>query len=237
MGTKSFIAVRAASLPALAGSVAVYAYDSSNEDRVANGIRIARRAGRRPRRRRGARQKLRRKLAGAAREADRRRARQEALHPLRRGRGGEGRRRRHGRRGRGRGQPRRATSSAAPCATCTGGEEPAPDRAARDLLARRRWRKLVARVAQGRRTAPARDAKVNFPSLTEVKEQDGVKVRTRPGSSANVKAALTSPDDRTCRRAGHRRPSPRSRATQLAKKYPALIIVDRARSSCASTST
>ena len=220
MATKSFIAVAALLFFLLAGSVAVYAYDSSNEDRVANGIRIA-----------GV------PVGGLDADAARAKLRTKLQVPLEKPIVVE------------RGK-KRFTLSAEDAAVkadiggmvddavaagrggnilgrtlrdLTGGEEPAridphvtySKAAVAKLLDR--VRKSVGRAA--------RDAKVNFPALTQVKERDGVKVDVA-GLERNVTAALTSPDDRTAEV-----PVTITKAKvtrdELAAKYPALLVVDR----------
>jgi len=72
---------------------------------------------------------------------------------------------------------------------------------------------------------PAQDAKLNFPALTQVKEQDGRAVDGK-ALEADVKAALTSPDDRSVE-APVRVTKPKVTRAQLAQKYPKLVVVDR----------
>ena len=221
MATRSFIAVAALLFLLLAGSLAVYAYDSSNEDRVANGIRIA-----------GvpvggldaddARAKLRTKLQVPLEKpivVERRRKRftlsaEDAEvkadiggmvdDAVAASRGGNilGRTLRD----------------------LTGGEEPARIDP-RVTYSKAAVQKFLARVRKGVDRA-ARDAKLNFPQLTEVKERNGVKVDVA-GLERNVEVALTSPDDRTAE-VPVGTTKPKVTRDQLAKKYPALIIVDRA---------
>lgn len=221
MATKSFIAVAALLFFLVAGSVAVYAYDSSNEDRVANGIRIA-----------GV------PVGGLDADEARQKLRTKLQVPLEKPIVVE-----HGK--------KRFTLSAEDAAVkadvggmvddavaagregnilgrtlrdLTGGEEPARIDLrvsySKDAVAR-----LVARVRKGVERS-AHDAKVNFPSLTQVKEQDGVKVDVA-GLEKSVKAALTSPDDRT---ADVLTATTKAKVTRddLAAKYPTLLVVDRA---------
>jgi len=220
MGTKSFIAVVALLFILLAGAVSVYAYDSSNEDRVANGIRIA-----------GvpvggldadqAREKLRAKLQvplekpivvehgkkrftlsaeDAGIRADVGGMVQEAVAASRRG-----------------------NILGRTLRDLTGGEEPVQidPRVGYSTVA---VAKLVARVGKSV-DRPARDAKVNFPSLTQVKEQDGVKT-DRAGLERNIRAALMSLDDRMADVPVGTTKAKVTRA-EVADKYPALLIVDR----------
>ena len=83
---------------------------------------------------------------------------------------------------------------------------------------------LVARVRKGvDRTA--QDAKLNFPSLTQVKERDGLKVDAAKLES-DVGVALKSPDDRSVEAVATVTKAKVTRA-QLAGKYPTLLVVDR----------
>lgn len=220
MVTRSFIAVSALLFVLIAGSVAVYAYDSSNEDRVANGIRVA-----------GV------PVGGLDAEDARQKLRTKLQVPLEKPIVVQ-----HGK--------KRFTLSAEDAAVkadvggmvdqavaasrggnilgrtlrdLTGGEEPARIDP-RVSYSKAAVAALLARVRKGV-DRPARDAKVNFPSLTHVKEQNGVKVDVA-GLEANVKAALTSPDDRT---ADVPTAVTKAKVTtdQLADKYPALLVVDR----------
>jgi len=220
MGTRSFIAVAALLFTLLAGAAAVYAYDSSNEDRIANGIRVA-----------GV------SVGGLDADEAREKLRRKLQVPLEKPIVVE-----HGK--------KRFTLSAEDAAVkadvagmvddavaasrggnilgrtlrdLTGGEEPAQidPRVGYSKIA---VAKLRARVEKGV-NRPARDAKVNFPSLTQVKEQDGVKT-DRAALERNIRAALTSPDDRTAEVSVSTTKAKVTRE-QLANKYPKLLIVDR----------
>ena len=84
---------------------------------------------------------------------------------------------------------------------------------------------LVQRV-QGKLNRPARDAEVDFPSLEKVKEQKGRRVRAA-ALEQRIAQALTVPGvDRTVR-APVRILKPKVTQAQLADKYPALLIADR----------
>ena len=221
MGTRSFIAVAALLLTLLAGAVGIYAYDASNEDRVANGIRVA-----------GV------SVGGLEADEAREKLRRKLQVPLEKPIVVE-----HGK--------KRFTLSADDAAVkadiggmvddavaasrggnilgrtlrdLTGGEEPAQidPRVGYSRIAVAR---LMARVQKGV-NRPARDAKVNFPSLTQVKEQDGVKA-DRAGLERNIRAALMSPDDRTAEVPVSTRKAKVTRE-ELADKYPKILIVDRA---------
>jgi lipoprotein-anchoring transpeptidase ErfK/SrfK len=105
----------------------------------------------------------------------------------------------------------------------TGGEEDAAisasvsysDQAVTGLVAR--VRKALDREAE--------DASLNFPSLTKVKEKQGIK--TKAGVLVRrVEAALTSPGERTVR-APVRIIQPKVTRAELADKYPVLLVADR----------
>jgi lipoprotein-anchoring transpeptidase ErfK/SrfK len=86
-----------------------------------------------------------------------------------------------------------------------------------DQLVRRVRRKL---------NRPARDAEVDFPSLEKVKEQRGRRVRM-PVLRQRVAQALTVPGvDRTVR-APVRIVKPKVTQDQLAGKYPVVLVADR----------
>ncbi len=220
MGTRSFIAVAALLFTLLAGAAAVYAYDSSNEDRIANGIRVA-----------GV------SVGGLNADEAREKLQRKLQDPLEKPIVVE-----HGK--------KRFTLSAEDAAVradvggmvddavaasrggnilgralrdVTGGEEPAQidPRVSYSKIA---VAKLRARVEKGV-NRKARDATVNFPSLTQVKEQNGVKT-DRAGLERNIRAALFSPDDRTAEVPVSTTKAKVTRE-QLANKYPKLLIVDR----------
>jgi lipoprotein-anchoring transpeptidase ErfK/SrfK len=106
----------------------------------------------------------------------------------------------------------------------TGGEEDAqvPARVSYSSSA---VRDLVKRV-RGKLNRPARDAQVDFPSLEQVKEQKGRRVRAAV-LEQRIAQALTVPGvDRTVR-APVRILKPKVTRAQLADKYPVLLIADR----------
>jgi lipoprotein-anchoring transpeptidase ErfK/SrfK len=105
----------------------------------------------------------------------------------------------------------------------TGGEEKA------DLPAKATWSKpalnrFVTRV-QGKLNSKAHDATLDFPSLKQVKERDGVKVIdstfrqrvTRALATPSI-AQVKVPADIT---------HPKVTRAQLARKYPTIVVVDR----------
>jgi lipoprotein-anchoring transpeptidase ErfK/SrfK len=84
---------------------------------------------------------------------------------------------------------------------------------------------LVERVRH-KLNRPARDAQVDFPSLEKVKEQKGRRVRAA-ALEQRVAQALTVPGvDRTVR-APVRILKPKVTQAQLADKYPVVLVVDR----------
>ncbi len=220
MATKSFIAVATLITVLLVGAVAIYAYDSSNEDRVANGIRIASVP-----------------VGGMSASEARAKLQTKLQVPLEKPIVVE-----YGK--------KRFTLSAEDAAVkadvggmvddavaasrggnifgrtlrdLTGGEEPA-EIDAQVSYSKVAVARLVARITKGV-DRPAQDAKVNFPSLTQVKEQDGVKT-DRAELERNIHTALTSPDERVTDVPVSKTKAKVTRA-QLADKYPALLIVDR----------
>ena len=106
----------------------------------------------------------------------------------------------------------------------TGGEEDAqvPPRVTYSSSA---VRNLVERV-RTRLNRPARDAQVDFPSLEKVKEKKGRRVKAA-ALEQRIAQALTVPGvDRTVR-APVRILKPNVTQAQLADKYPVLLIADR----------
>ena len=84
---------------------------------------------------------------------------------------------------------------------------------------------LVDRVKKGL-DKPAKDASVDFPSLTEVKEEKGVAVRTAV-LRRRVQRALADPDARRRMRAPTRVIQPKVTQADLAKKYPVVLVAER----------
>jgi len=106
----------------------------------------------------------------------------------------------------------------------TGGEEQAQvparvtyDENAIDGLVKRVKRQL---------NRPARDAEVDFPSLEKVKERNGVSVRAAV-LRQRLAQALTVPGVRRRVKAPVRVTRPKITQAQLADKYPVLLIADR----------
>ena len=222
MRHKSFILVAVLLLVLVGGAVAAYAYDSSREDVIAEGVTVA-----------GvdvggmqlaqARRVVARAARGAAVAADRSGARQAALQPL-------------GRRTPAwrptwpawstRRSPRAATaaSSRRVARDLSGGEEDAqvPAQISYDEQA---IDDLVARVRKGL-DRKARDAEVDFPSLEKVKEQKGRAVKA-PLLKQRLAQALTVPGAERRVTAPVRITRPKVTQAQLADKYPTLLVADR----------
>jgi lipoprotein-anchoring transpeptidase ErfK/SrfK len=106
----------------------------------------------------------------------------------------------------------------------TGGEEDAqvPPRV---HYSRAAVRRLVNRVAR-RVDRPARDAKVEFPALSEVNEQVGLKV-DKGSLEQRVEQALTVPGVDRIVRAPVTRIQPKVTRKELAGKYPVVLVADR----------
>jgi lipoprotein-anchoring transpeptidase ErfK/SrfK len=107
----------------------------------------------------------------------------------------------------------------------TGGEEDAqvPARVTYDERAIAR---LVKRVERGV-NREARDAEVDFPSLEKVKEQNGMAVKSRL-LEQRLAQALTVPGVDRQVKAPVRKTRPKVTQAELADKYPVLLIADRA---------
>lgn len=106
----------------------------------------------------------------------------------------------------------------------TGGEENAQIEA-RVSYSRRAVDQLIARVEKGI-NRPAQDAKVNFPSLSEVKERNGYQVKTAILQS-RIEQALTVPGVDRSVAAPTKVTRPKVTREQLASKYPTLVLVQR----------
>ena len=105
----------------------------------------------------------------------------------------------------------------------TGGEEDTAI-APRVTYSKAAANKLVARVAENV-DRPAKDAKLEFPSLAQVDSQDGLRVNAEK-LRATVATAMTDPDRRVVAAPVEKTKAKVTRA-QLAKKYPTLLVVDR----------
>lgn len=204
----------------LVGAVSVYAYDSARSDRMARGVRVAgvpvgglTAAKARDKVRRALARKLERPVV--VRAGGRRFTLSAADAGVRADVGGMV--------DRALSESRAGGMLERVFRDVTGGRK-ATDVPARVSYSRPAVSGLVARVARGvdRR---ARDATVGFPSLDPVKERDGVAVQ-RPALERRVQAALLAGGRRSFA-APVRRTRPAVTTTQLARKYPTVVIVDR----------
>jgi lipoprotein-anchoring transpeptidase ErfK/SrfK len=85
--------------------------------------------------------------------------------------------------------------------------------------------RLVERI-EGKLNRPARDAEVDFPSLEKVKEQKGRRVKAA-ALEQRIAQALTVPGVERTVRAPVRIIKPKVTQAQLAEKYPVVLIADR----------
>jgi lipoprotein-anchoring transpeptidase ErfK/SrfK len=106
----------------------------------------------------------------------------------------------------------------------TGGEEDAQV-PARVHYSESAVRDLVKRV-RAKLDRPARDAEVSFPSLETVKEQKGRKVRAA-ALEQKIAQSLTVPGEDRIVRAPVRVLKPKVTQAQLADKYPVVLVADR----------
>jgi lipoprotein-anchoring transpeptidase ErfK/SrfK len=106
----------------------------------------------------------------------------------------------------------------------TGGEE-SVQVAARVSYSEDAVNKLVRRVKR-RLDRPAKDAEVSFPSLEEVKEQTGIRVK-REVMKQRIAQALTVPGVDRRVKAVVAVVKPKVTQADLAAKYPVLLIADR----------
>ena len=221
MRQRSFIALAAGLTVLIVGAIAIYAYDASNDDEVAEGLTVATVD-----------------VGGMTRAEARRVIEREVATPLR---GALSVRYRK----------RRFTASAARLGLrpdvdamvdaaieesrsgnilsrvardLTGGEEeanvPASVSYSRPALAR-----LVTRVERGVNRKP-QDARLNFPSLTRVKEKNGVRVKTAD-LERRLRQALTVPSVDRVVDVPVKVKRPKVTRRELAAKYPRLLVVDR----------
>jgi lipoprotein-anchoring transpeptidase ErfK/SrfK len=106
----------------------------------------------------------------------------------------------------------------------TGGEETAQV-SPRVSYSEQAVSKLVRRVKR-KLDRPARDAEVNFPSLEEVKEQPGVRVKAK-ALKLRIQQALTVPGVDRRVKATVATIQPKVTQAELAEKYPVLLVADR----------
>ncbi|MGI8945287.1 MAG: L,D-transpeptidase family protein [Thermoleophilaceae bacterium] len=206
----------------LLGAVGVYAYDSSNQDRIANGVTVAGvdiggldTDAARARVSRSVADRLERPITVT--HGSKRFTLSAEDAGLRTDVGGmveEANR-----------ASRRGNALGRALRDMTGGEEKTAVRL-RVSYSRKAAAKLVARVRK-RVDRPAKDAEVRFPDLTEVAEKDGVALRTRK-LRRQVRTALLTPDVEREIEAPTKVTEPDVTRDELASKYPSVIVVDRA---------
>ena len=221
MGQRSLIALAAVIVVLLIGAMAAYAYDSSNDDRIANGVTVAgvHVGGLSPAQ---ARLRVKQLVASkleqpiAVTHAAKRFSLSADDAGLRTDVGGmvdealE--------------KSRKGSIISRVARDLTGGEEDAriPARVSYSKPAAAR---LVDRVRKGI-DRPAQDAKLNFPSLSRVKEKDGVKVDVAK-LRKQVDAALLDTHGNREVQAPTSVTKPKVTSEQLADRYPAIIVVER----------
>jgi lipoprotein-anchoring transpeptidase ErfK/SrfK len=216
-----FILVAVLLLVLIGGSVAAFAYDSSRDDVIAEGVTIA-----------GV------DVGGMKTEAARRLIRQELQKPLERPIAvfrGEQRFRLSahdagvkadvgGMVDEALQQSRDGSIFSRVARDITGGEENAQV-SARVTYSSDAVEQLVERV-ESKLNRPARDAEVDFPSLEKVKEQKGRRVRTAM-LQQRIAQALTVPGVERRVKAPVRILKPKVTQAELAGKYPVVLIADR----------
>jgi lipoprotein-anchoring transpeptidase ErfK/SrfK len=221
MRHRSFILVAATVAILIIGAVAAYAYDSSRDHVIVNGVTVA-----------GvdiggmhvdaARRKLSRELAGSLErpvsvEYHGRQltltAKQAGLHPDVQAMADEALR-----------QSRDGTIVSRVARDITGGSEniQVP---ARVSYSRAAVAGFVERVKKSL-DRPAQDARLNFPSLAKVKERNGIAV-DQAGLQQRVEEAIALPGASRTVTPPMRITRPKITRDQLTQKYPTLIVVER----------
>jgi lipoprotein-anchoring transpeptidase ErfK/SrfK len=222
MRHKWFILVAVLLLALVGGAVATYAYDSSRDDLIADGVTVA-----------GV------DMGGMRVDQARRAVARQLKNPLERpvvvGRAGT--------------RFRLSAEDAGVKADVAGMVDEALEksrdgniisRVARDLTGGEEDAQVPARVSydedavtalvkrvEKRLNRPARDAEVSFPTLDKVKEQRGLKVRAAVLQQRIAQALAVPGADRRVR-ASARVLKPKVTQADLADKYPVLLIADRA---------
>jgi lipoprotein-anchoring transpeptidase ErfK/SrfK len=220
MRSKAFTSIAVLVVLLIAGSVAAFAYDSSNDDRIAEGVTVggvdvggmsadeARAAVRRrvavrierPIAVRHRRTRFTLSAEDAQLRADVGGMVDDALAASRDG-----------------------NVVARVVRDLTGGEEDV-DIAASASYSTKAAAALVARV-RAKLDRPPQDATLDFPSLAAVKEQDGIRVKVAK-LRRRVAAALASAGDRTAE-VPVKVTKPKVTRAELAEKYPTLLVADR----------
>jgi lipoprotein-anchoring transpeptidase ErfK/SrfK len=221
MRQKSFILVAALLLVLVAGAVAAYAYDTSRDDTIADGVTVAgidvggmKTGEARALIARELRRPLERPIAVVfARKHFRLSAQDAGVHADVVGMVDEAL-----------AKSRDGNLLSRVARDLTGGQEDAqvPARVTYDAAA---IDDLVKRVSRSI-DRPARDAEVDFPSLEKVKERKGVAVKAAV-LRQRLAQALTVPGVRRRVEAPVRITKPKVTQAQLADKYPVLLIADR----------
>jgi lipoprotein-anchoring transpeptidase ErfK/SrfK len=222
MRQKSFILVAAFIAVSLAGIVALYVYDSSNDDRIAEGVTVGGvdvggmdTAKARAIVEREVAEPLRKPIRVKYGKASFNLSAQDAkLRPDVGGMVDEALQR-----------SRDGNIFGRTLRDLTGGDEKDGRVEARISYSRTAIAGLVHRVEKGL-NRPAQDATLNFPSLTKVKERDGVKVQSGL-LERRILSALRDPLGNHEVRVPASLTHPKVTRDQLAKKYPVLIVVDR----------
>ena len=217
--TSILVAVTAAVL--IAGAVAAYAYDSSRDDLIADGVTVA-----------GV------DVGGLHKAEARRVVARRVAAPLERPLAvtyGQRRFKLSARRARLRADVNGMVDDALQASRSgffvtravrelTGGNKNA-DVAARLTYSRAAVAGLVGRVRRGL-NRPPQDARLNFPTLSKVKEHNGVTVRA-PLLRQRLHQVLTVPGVPRTIRTPVRITRPKVTRAQLARRYPKLIVIDR----------
>jgi lipoprotein-anchoring transpeptidase ErfK/SrfK len=222
MRHKSFILVAVLLLLLVCGAVAAYAYDSSREDRVAEGVTVA-----------GV------DVGGMSSDQARRTIKRELSEPLEQPVAVAWKRMRFNLSAEKAGvtadvngmvdeaisESREGNLFTRVSRDLTGGEESVRV-AARVSYDERAVKRLVRRVKR-RLDRPARDAEVEFPSLEKISEQTGLRVKARV-LRRRVAQALTVPGVEREVEAAVVTTKPKVTTAELADKYPAFLVADRA---------
>jgi lipoprotein-anchoring transpeptidase ErfK/SrfK len=221
MQQRSFIFVAAFVAVLIAGAVAVYAYDASNEDQIANGLTVA-----------GV--DVGGLSSAEARDVVSRELEDDLERPVKVS---------------GRGKSFTLTARQAKLRADVGGmvaqalarsrdgniltrvvrdvrgAEENADVPARVTYSSRAVKRLAARIKRSL-DRPAQDARLNFPTLTQVKERTGLAVKADQ-LRRRVEAALTVRGGERDLGVPLRRVRPKVTRSQLADRYPRLLVVDR----------